>query len=97
MSSWNEFKADASKLASKVAVKTGEIADAATAQLKLQGLKLRLCEQYEKLGRLTYKAAKRSEDDEPIDVGAQIAEIDHIRDEIKTLKEQINNKNNKQG
>jgi len=95
MSSWNEFKADASKLASKVAVKTGEIADAATVQLKLQGLKLRLCEQYEKLGRLTYKAAKGSEDDEPVDVDAQIAEIDRIKSDIKTLQEQINNK--KQG
>lgn len=95
MSSWNEFKADASKLASKVAVKTGEIADAATIQLKLQGLKLRLCEQYEKLGRLTYKAAKISEEDEPVDVDAQIAEIDRIKSDIKTLQEQINNK--KQG
>lgn len=95
MSSWNEFKADASKLASKVAVKTGEIADAATVQLKLQGLKLRLCEQYEKLGRLTYKAAKISEEDEPVDVDAQIAEIDRIKSDIKTLQEQINNK--KQG
>ncbi len=89
MSSWNEFKADASKLASKVAVKTGEIADAATAQLKLQGLKLRLCEQYEKLGRITYKAAKRSEDDDPIDTDAQIAEIDALTQEIKALKKQI--------
>ena len=51
MSGWNEFKADASKLASKVAVKTGELADAASAQLKLQGLRLRLCEEYEKSGR----------------------------------------------
>lgn len=92
MSSWNEFKADASKLASKVAVKTGEIADAATAQLKLQGLKLRLCEQYEKLGRLTYKAAKGLEDDEPVDVDAQIAEIDALINEIKELKQQIEDK-----
>ncbi len=92
MSGWNEFKADASKLASKVAVKTGELADAASAQLKLQGLRLRLCEEYEKLGRLTYKAEKRTEEDEPIDLSPRIAEIDRIRDEIRELREQINNK-----
>lgn len=92
MSGWNEFKADASKLASKVAVKTGEIADAATLQLKLQGLKLKLCEEYEKLGRLTYKAAKRTEEDEVVDASSQIAQIDSIRDEIGKIKAQINKK-----
>ena len=89
MSSWNDFKADASKLASKVAVKTGEIADAATAQIKLHRLKLELCEQYEKLGRLTYKAAKATEGDEPVDTDAQIAEIDALIEKIKALKTQI--------
>ena len=92
MSGWNEFKADASKLASKVAVKTGELADAASAQLRLQGLRLRLCEEYEKLGRLTYKAEKRTKEDEPIDLAPQIAEIDRIREEIHALKEEINSK-----
>ena len=92
MSGWNEFKADASKLASKVAVKTGELADAASSQLKLQGLRLRLCEKYEKLGRLTYKAEKRTEEDEPIDLAPQIAEIDRIRQEIRALKKEINSK-----
>ena len=89
MSSWNEFKTDASKVASKVATKTGEIADAATARIKLQALKLRLCEEYEKLGRLTYKSAKT---DEAVDTADQIAKIDALRDEIQQLKDDIKNK-----
>ena len=92
MSGWNEFKTDASKLVSKVAVKTSELADAASAQLRLQGLRLRLCEEYEKLGRLTYKAEKRTEEDDPIDVAPQITEIDRIREDIRALKEEINAK-----
>ena len=90
MSSWNEFKADASKVASKVATKTGEIADAATARIKLQSLKLKLCEEYEKLGRLTYKSAKS---DEVTDTAEQIAKIDALRDEIQKLKNDIADKN----
>ena len=90
MSGWNEFKADASKVASKVATKTGEIADAATARIKLQSLKLKLCEEYEKLGRLTYKSAKS---DEVTDTAEQIAKIDALRDEIQKLKNDIADKN----
>ncbi|MBQ9080308.1 MAG: hypothetical protein IJY27_04465 [Clostridia bacterium] len=91
MSSWNDFKADASKVASKVAVKTGEIADAATAHVRLQTLKLRLCEEYEKLGRLTYKSTRA---DEPIDTADQIAKIDDIRAEIQQLRDEIAAKKN---
>ena len=90
MSGWNEFKADASKVASKVATKTGEMADAATARIKLQSLKLKLCEEYEKLGRLTYKSAKS---DEVTDTAEQIAKIDALRDEIQKLKNDIADKN----
>ena len=90
MSSWNEFKADASKVASKVATKTGEIADTAAAHIKLQTLKLRLCEEYEKLGRLTYKSAKT---DEITDPAEQIAKIDALRDEIQHIKDEIQSKN----
>ncbi len=90
MSSWNEFKTDASKVASKVAIKTGEIADTATMHIKLQTLKLRLCEEYEKLGRLTYKSAKT---DEITDPAEQIAKIDALRDEIQHIKDEIQSKN----
>ena len=90
MSSWNEFKADASKVASKVATKTEEIADAATARIKLQALKLKLCEEYEKLGRLTYKSAKT---DEITDPAEQIAKIDALRDDIQHIKDEIQSKN----
>ena len=83
MSSWEDFKNDASKVASKAAVKTGELADAAALKIKLQGLKRRLCEEYEKLGRLTYKASRT---DEQVDCESQLAVIDSLRQELKDLE-----------
>lgn len=88
MSGWKDFKKDASKLASKVAAKTGEIADAATLELKYQGLKLRLCEQYEKLGRLTYEAMHTAEGEEAPDTALCIAEIDRIQKQMRDIKKQ---------
>ena len=87
MSGWDEFKSNAGKIASKAASKVGELAAAATARIKLQGVKLRLCEAYEKLGRLTYKSYKQGTDSAGID--AVIAEIDRLRAKIKKLESDI--------
>lgn len=85
MSSWEEFKADASKIASKVATKTGELADAAAIQVRRQTIKLRLSEQYERLGRLTYAAA-RSTDEQP-DCTAVLEAIDELHRQLDELGE----------
>ena len=87
MSSWNDFKTDAGKFASKAAVKASELTDAATAHIKLQGLKLRLCEEYEKLGKIKYveiKTGNASEKESEI-----IAGIDSLRRRIKKLEADI--------
>lgn len=87
MSSWTDFKADAGKFASKAAVKAGELTDAATSHLKLQGLKLRLCEEYEKLGKIKYveiKTGNASEKESEI-----VANIDTLRRRIKKLEAEI--------
>ena len=87
MSSWNDFKADAGKFASKAAVKAGEFTDAATSHLKLQGLKLRLCEEFEKLGKIKYveiKTGKVSENEADI-----LNNIDTLRRKIKKLETEI--------
>lgn len=87
MSSWNDFKTDAGKFASKAAVKAGELTDVATSHLKLQGLKLRLCEEYEKLGKIKYvevKTGKTAENEADI-----IKAIDTLRRRIKKLEAEI--------
>lgn len=85
MSSWEEFKTDASKLASKVATKTGELADAAAMQVRRQTIKLRLCEEYERLGRLTYASA-RGNAEQP-DCTAVLEAIDELRRQLDELGE----------
>lgn len=92
MSSWDEFKNDASKLASKVAVKTGELADAAALRLRQQSLKLKLCEEYEKLGRLTYKAARPDPEnaDAPApDCTAELEAIDELNRQLRELEAKL--------
>lgn len=87
MSSWNDFKTDAGKFASKAAVKASELTDAATSHIKLQGLKLRLCEEYEKLGKIKYvevKTGKTAENETDI-----IKAIDTLRRRIKKLEAEI--------
>lgn len=86
MANWNEIKVDASKVASKVAVKTGEIADITATRIRLQSLKLKLCEEYEALGRLTYKSVKTKQS---ADTQDRIAKIDAIRLEMKQLKNKL--------
>jgi hypothetical protein len=87
VSGWEEFKSGAGKIASKAACRVGELADAAAARIKLQGVKLRLCEEYEKLGRLTYRSCKQGT---PTDAAeAVIAEIDRLRARIKKLECEI--------
>lgn len=83
---WDEFKNDAGKVASKVAVKTGELADAASARVRQQTLKLRLCEEYEKLGRITYRNVKSGRCD---NTDASIAEIDRIKADMEKIKADI--------
>ena len=84
MSGWEEFKNDASKIVSKAAVKARELTDAAASCLKLQGMKLRLCEEYEKLGRLTYKAEKNGTDTSAC--AEVIRGIDNLRTAIKKIE-----------
>jgi hypothetical protein len=88
MSGWEDFKNDAGKIASKAAVKAGELTDAAAARIKLQGLRLHLCEEYEKLGRLAYKAQKDGGDITTAAVDV-IAEIDKLRAAVKKIEDDI--------
>ena len=52
----------------------------------MQSLKLKLCEEYEKLGKLTYKSVKTSKE---TGTEQQIAKIDAIRLEMKQIKDKL--------
>lgn len=88
MAGWEDFKSDAGKIVSKAAVKAGEITDAMAASVRLQGIKLRLCEEYEKLGRLTYRA-NRGKIDTSADAEGVSAEIDRLRSEMREAERDI--------
>ncbi len=86
MSNWEDFKTDASKIASKVAAKTGELADAAALRIRQQTLKLHLSEQYEKLGRMAYTAARTEE--QP-DTAATLESIDTLIAQLEQLEQKM--------
>ena len=90
MSKWNDFCTTVGKYANRAVKKTEELADTASVHIKLKNLDVKLCEEYEKLGRLTYKSAKT---DEITDPAEQIAKIDALRDEIQKLRDAIGSKN----
>ncbi len=88
MSSFNDFCADAKRLAGKAAKKTCELANSASLHLKLEGVKNKLSANYEKLGRLTYKQLKSGES-EAKKISEVIEVIDSLRADETDLKGQI--------
>ena len=88
MATWEEFCDSVKKFAQKVAVKTEEIADTASLQLKLAQKEGELSDLYEKLGKLTYtqitdggESAYHAEE--------IIAKLDAITSDIAALKAEL--------
>ena len=76
------------KVTKKAANKTMELADAASLNIKLQGLNVKLSEKFEELGRLSYKKLEGIGE-----ISAEenaIAPIDDTVDKISDTVEQIN-------
>ena len=91
MANWNEFLTGAKKTFNKAAVKVGEVADCAADSIKLEGLKIKLAEKYEELGRIVYEEVKSSKTN-AARVGEKAAEIDAIIAQIEELKVKKNGK-----
>lgn len=94
---WKEFCASINKVANKAAVKIEEFSDSASLYVKEKSLDVKLCEAYEKLGRLYYEqldgaAGKTDEIDECV------KEIDRKKREIEEIRAQAeqNKKKNEQ-
>lgn len=89
--SWNEFLAGAKKAFNKAAVKVGDLADTAADSIKIETLKLKLCEKYEQLGKIVYEEMTSAKSDPNADkVADKAADIDALHAQINALKERIN-------
>ena len=92
---WKEFCASINKVANKAAVKIEELSDSASLYMKEKSLDVKLCEAYEKLGRLYYEqldgvVGKADEIDE------RVKEIDRLKQEIGEIRAQAE-QNKKKG
>ncbi len=85
---WNNIKSGVERAANKTARKAGELADIASMHFKLKTANAKLCDKFERLGRLTYKQLK-TEISRAEEISAVIADIDELRAEIKAMKEKI--------
>ena len=92
---WKEFCASLNKVANKAAVKIEELSDTASLHIKAKSIDVKLCEAFEKLGRLYYgqldgEVGKADEIDECV------KEIDRLKRELGDINEQIE-QNKKKG
>ena len=93
MANWNELVSGAKKTFSKAAVKVSEVADSAAESIKIEGLKIKLAEKYEELGRIVYEEVRSSKTNAER-VGEKAAEIDALIAQIEELKAKRRNKAN---
>lgn len=85
MSKMNRFFAKVGNGFKKFGEKVGDTCDNAADSVRAKGLEIRIDEQYENLGRLTYRAQHTGEDLEQ-EVMEVIAKIDALFDELESIK-----------
>ncbi len=97
MSNWDEFLSSAKKAFSKAAVKVNDFADTAADSIKIESLKLKLCEKYEQLGKIVYEEMNAEVENPNAQKAAEkAAEIDALHAQIASLKERINKRKSEQ-
>ena len=88
MGTWELFKRSAKKAANKAIKETGDAADLASLHIKLKSVESKRNEEYEMLGRLTYRQLKtgisQAERIAPV-----IENIDKYRAKIRNINDQI--------
>ena len=89
---FQNFMNSAKKAGKKAAAKTAELADTASMNIKLQGLKVKLSEKFEELGKLSYNKLSGIGEitAEPTDDSAELEKVDDTVDKIAGLVDQIN-------
>ncbi len=88
MADWKEIRAGMGRAANKAWKKTGELADTASMHIKLKTLEAKRNEQYELLGKLTYRQLKTGES-QAERIAPIIEELDAVRDKIRVLASEI--------
>ena len=92
---WKEFCASLNKVANKAAVKIEELSDTASLHIKAKSIDVKLCEAFEKLGRLYYGQLD-GEVGKADEIDACVKEIDRLKRELGDINEQIE-QNKKKG
>ena len=88
MGNWELFKISAKRAANKALKETGEAADIAALHIKLKTLEAKRNDEYEMLGRLTYRQLKTgvSQADR---IAPVIENLDNVRGKIKKVNAEI--------
>ena len=89
MGTWEEIRTGVKVVAKKTAKKTGEVAETASMHLKLARLISKCDEQFEKLGKLTYRQLKSDGVSYAESIAAVIARIDALTLQIAQQKAKI--------
>ena len=92
---WKEFCASLNKVANKAAVKIEELSDTASLHIKAKSIDVKMCEAFEKLGRLYYGQLD-GEVGKADEIDACVKEIDRLMRELGDINEQIE-QNKKKG
>jgi uncharacterized protein YoxC len=92
---WKEFCSSLNKVANKAAVKIEELSDSAQLHIKAKSIDVKLCEAFEKLGKLYYGQLD-GEVGKADDIDACVKEIDRLKRELADVNAQIE-QNKKKG
>ena len=90
MATWEFFKNSAKRVANNAIKETGEAADLAALHIKLKALEAKRNEEYEMLGRLTYRQLKTGVS-QAERIAPVIENLDKIRAKIKKANTDIEN------
>ena len=88
MATWELFKISAKRAANKALKETGDAADLAALHIKLKALEAKRNDEYEMLGRLTYRQLKTGVS-QAERIAPVIENIDKVRAKIKKVNSEI--------
>ena len=88
MGNWELFKISAKRAANKALKETGDAADLAALHIKLKALEAKRNDEYEMLGRLTYRQLKTGVS-QAERIAPVIENIDKVRTKIKKVTAEI--------
>jgi hypothetical protein len=95
MADWNEIKHDLGKTASELGREMTKLGNTAASKLRLNSLKVELCELYERLGKATFGRLDMGESVSATDVAPIMKLIYEKKEEIDTHEKELERKNGK--